>query len=37
MPNAVIANDPDGQFDREALKARAAALAPMEGLDLVPR
>ncbi|WP_342105977.1 glutamine-hydrolyzing carbamoyl-phosphate synthase small subunit [Methylobacterium sp. SI9] len=36
MPNAVIANDPDGQFDREALKARAAALAPMEGLDLVP-
>jgi carbamoyl-phosphate synthase small subunit len=36
MPNAVIANDPDGKFDREALKARAAALAPMEGLDLVP-
>jgi carbamoyl-phosphate synthase small subunit len=36
MPNAVIANDPQGQFDREALKARAAALAPMEGLDLVP-
>ncbi|GLS42089.1 glutamine-hydrolyzing carbamoyl-phosphate synthase small subunit [Methylobacterium brachythecii] len=36
MPNAVIANDPAGQFDREALKARAAALAPMEGLDLVP-
>ncbi|SDA19422.1 carbamoyl-phosphate synthase small subunit [Methylobacterium sp. UNC378MF] len=36
MPNAVIANDPEGQFDREALKARAAALAPMEGLDLVP-
>ena len=36
MPNAVIANDPDGTFDREALKARAAALAPMEGLDLVP-
>ncbi len=36
MPNAVIANDPNGQFDREALKARAAALAPMEGLDLVP-
>jgi carbamoyl-phosphate synthase small subunit len=36
MPNAVIANDPDGAFDREALKARAAALAPMEGLDLVP-
>ncbi|MCE4223903.1 glutamine-hydrolyzing carbamoyl-phosphate synthase small subunit [Methylobacterium sp. C25] len=36
MPNAVIANDPAGRFDREALKARAAALAPMEGLDLVP-
>ena len=36
MPNAVIASDPSGQFDREALKARAAALAPMEGLDLVP-
>ena len=36
MPNAVIANDPEGNFDREALKARAAALAPMEGLDLVP-
>ena len=27
MPNAVIANDPEGRFDREALKARAAALA----------
>ncbi len=36
MPNAVIANDPEGRFDRDALKARAAALAPMEGLDLVP-
>ncbi|WP_182177538.1 glutamine-hydrolyzing carbamoyl-phosphate synthase small subunit [Methylobacterium radiotolerans] len=36
MPNAVVANDPEGKFDREALKARAAALAPMEGLDLVP-
>lgn len=36
MPNAVIANDPSGQFDREALQRRAAALAPMEGLDLVP-
>jgi len=36
MPNAVIANDPEGRFDREALKARAAALPPMEGLDLVP-
>src|ERR1700712_1225912 len=36
MPNAIIANDPEGRFDREDLKARAAALAPMEGLDLVP-
>jgi carbamoyl-phosphate synthase small subunit len=36
MPNAIIANDPNGQFDRAALKSRAAALAPMEGLDLVP-
>ncbi len=36
MPNAVLANDASGQFDREGLKARAAALAPMEGLDLVP-
>jgi len=36
MPNAVIAHDPEGAFDREALKARAAALPPMSGLDLVP-
>lgn len=36
MPNAVIAHDPDGQFDLAALKARAAALPSMEGEDLVP-
>jgi carbamoyl-phosphate synthase small subunit len=36
MPNAVIAHDPNGQFDIEALKARAAALHSMDGLDLVP-
>ena len=36
MPNAILANDPAGRFDREALKAKAAALPPMEGLDLVP-
>ena len=36
MPNAVLANDPEGRFDRDALKAQAAGLAPMEGLDLVP-
>jgi carbamoyl-phosphate synthase small subunit len=36
MPNAVIAYDPDGQFDIPALKSRAAGLPPMNGLDLVP-
>jgi carbamoyl-phosphate synthase small subunit len=36
MPNAVIAYDPEGQFDREALKRKAAELPTMEGLDLVP-
>jgi carbamoyl-phosphate synthase small subunit len=36
MPNAVIAHDPNGRFDVEALKARAAALPSMSGLDLVP-
>ncbi|HST95160.1 MAG TPA: glutamine-hydrolyzing carbamoyl-phosphate synthase small subunit [Microvirga sp.] len=36
MPNAVIAHDPNGTFDLEALKARAAALPSMDGLDLVP-
>ena len=36
MPNAVIAYDPDGRFDREALKRKAAELPTMEGLDLVP-
>ncbi|MFL5172810.1 MAG: glutamine-hydrolyzing carbamoyl-phosphate synthase small subunit [Microvirga sp.] len=36
MPNAVIAHDPTGNFDVAALKARAAGLHPMDGLDLVP-
>ena len=36
MPNAVIAHDPDSRFDLAALKARAAGLPSMEGLDLVP-
>ncbi|MEH3146221.1 MAG: glutamine-hydrolyzing carbamoyl-phosphate synthase small subunit [Methylobacterium frigidaeris] len=36
MPNAVIANDPHGRFDRDALVAKARALPSMEGLDLVP-
>jgi carbamoyl-phosphate synthase small subunit len=36
MPNAVIAHDPAGLFDRESLTARASELPSMEGLDLVP-
>jgi carbamoyl-phosphate synthase small subunit len=36
MPNAVIAYHPDGIFDVAALKAKAAQLPTMEGLDLVP-
>ncbi|MBF9234286.1 glutamine-hydrolyzing carbamoyl-phosphate synthase small subunit [Microvirga alba] len=36
MPNAVIAHDPNGAFDIPALKAKAAALPSMDGLDLVP-
>ncbi len=36
MPNAVIAHAPDGVFDIAALKARAAAIPSMDGLDLVP-
>ena len=36
MINAVIAHDPDGRFDVEALRAKAAALPSMAGLDLVP-
>nr|WP_131113965.1 glutamine-hydrolyzing carbamoyl-phosphate synthase small subunit [Lichenihabitans psoromatis] len=36
MPNAVIAHDPDGSFDREALKAQAAAWHGIVGTDLVP-
>jgi carbamoyl-phosphate synthase small subunit len=36
MPNAVLAHDPAGLFDIEALKTRAAGLPSMEGLDLVP-
>jgi carbamoyl-phosphate synthase small subunit len=36
MPNAVIAHDPNGLFDLEALKTRAAGLPSMNGLDLVP-
>ncbi len=36
MPNAIIAHDPDGRFDIDALKAKASALPSMDGLDLVP-
>jgi carbamoyl-phosphate synthase small subunit len=34
MPNAVIAHNPDGVFDIEALKAKARAWSGLEGLDL---
>jgi carbamoyl-phosphate synthase small subunit len=36
MPNAIIAHAADGVFDVAALRARAAALPSMDGLDLVP-
>ncbi|WP_050764220.1 glutamine-hydrolyzing carbamoyl-phosphate synthase small subunit [Beijerinckia indica] len=36
MPNAVIAHHPDGIFDIEALKAKAAAWHGIDGMDLVP-
>ncbi len=36
-PNAVIAHDPDGQFDIPALIARAAGWAGLEGMDLAQR
>lgn len=34
MPNAVIAHARDGRFDLDALKARAAAIPPLEGMEL---
>lgn len=34
MPNAVIAHDPDGNFDLDALRAEAAAWSGLENLDL---
>jgi len=34
MPNAVIAHAPDGKFDLDALKRKAAAAPSMEGQDL---
>ncbi|MCJ8309584.1 MAG: glutamine-hydrolyzing carbamoyl-phosphate synthase small subunit [Hyphomicrobiales bacterium] len=36
LANAVIAHDPDGQFDIDALKAQAAKWAGLEGMDLAP-
>lgn len=36
MPNGVIAHDPSGKFDIEALKAEAKAWPGLLGLDLVP-
>jgi len=34
MPHAVIAHDPQGQFDLDALTAKAKAWSGLEGLDL---
>ena len=36
MPNAVIAHDPNGSFDREALLAEARRWPGIDGMDLVP-
>ena len=36
MPNAVIAHNPAGEFDRAALLAQAKACPSMDGMDLVP-
>ncbi|OYX09532.1 MAG: carbamoyl phosphate synthase small subunit [Rhizobiales bacterium 32-66-8] len=36
MPNAVIAYNPDGVFDVDALKAKAREWPGLEGMDLVP-
>ncbi|MGB7418458.1 MAG: glutamine-hydrolyzing carbamoyl-phosphate synthase small subunit [Erythrobacter sp.] len=35
-PNAVIAHDPRGQFDLDALLAKTQGFSGLEGLDLVP-
>ena len=36
MPNAVIAHDPSGNFDLDALKKEAREWPGLEGMDLVP-
>jgi carbamoyl-phosphate synthase small subunit len=35
-PNAIIAHDPKGKFDLDALKAEAKAWPGLDGMDLVP-
>jgi carbamoyl-phosphate synthase small subunit len=37
MPNAVIAHDPNGKFDLEALKKQAREWPGLVGMDLVPK
>jgi carbamoyl-phosphate synthase small subunit len=37
MPNAVIAHDPNGKFDIEALKKKARDWPGLVGMDLVPK
>jgi carbamoyl-phosphate synthase small subunit len=36
MPNAVIAHNPEGRFDLDALKRQAAEWPGIDGMDLVP-
>src|SRR6202790_1703665 len=36
MPNAVIAHEPEGHFDTDALIAEAAGWPGIDGMDLVP-
>lgn len=36
MPNAVIAHSPEGAFDLDAMRAKAAAWPGIDGMDLVP-
>ena len=36
MPNAVIAHEPSGRFDLDALKSEAKAWPGLVGMDLVP-
>ena len=37
VPNAVIAHSPEGRFDLDALKRKAAGWSGLVGLDLVPK